>query len=196
MANHAIVATRRNEIGERWLRGESVTSIAASMHIPLGTCRHDLHFIRRSLLSGSPDVLRMARARTMAAAELVQAKAWRRIGALEAQAEPDDHAISGYLGVILRGLAQSAKVAGLDGKPADSIRAALLDRAALDWVSEHRPYDPLDELIASSLGGAGGGGWRAAARAFEARDMEYDDDEPDDDETDAAELGESRAITG
>src|SRR5258708_30809340 len=92
MANAEIVASRRDEIGQRWLRGQSVASIAAETGTAYGTVKNDLDEIRQEMLRGHGDVLRMARARTLASIELVAAPAWERVVALGAQAEPDEQA--------------------------------------------------------------------------------------------------------
>jgi hypothetical protein len=116
MANAAIVASRRDEIAARWLKGQSVVSIAHELHMPLGTCKHHLALIRRAMVAGQPDVLRLARARGLAIAELVSAQAWRRVDALAAQSEPDDQterAMIAYLGLVLKTEMHAARLAGL-----------------------------------------------------------------------------------
>jgi hypothetical protein len=160
MANAAEVATKRDEIGQRWLRGQPVSQIARETGVPLGTVKHDLAVIRRAMLAGQGDVLRLARARTMATVELVAAQAWQRIDALSGQAEPDEQAISGYLNVVLKAQMQAAKIAGLlVGQPDGLVQKRVIDRDITAWIEEHDPdvaaqkaYNrELDKLIYESF---------------------------------------------
>ncbi len=104
IANAEIVAARRDEIAARWLKGQSVASIAHDLHLPLGTCKHHL------------------------------ALAWQRLDALTAQAAPDEHSIIGYLGVVLKAEAHASRLAGLtqpDSQVQDKIvNADLRDEVA------------------------------------------------------------------
>src|SRR5260370_33521500 len=141
MANAEILAARRDEIAARWLKGQSVASIAHELHIPLGTCKHHLALIRRAMVAGQPSVLRLARSRSMAVAELVSAQAWQRLDALTAQAAPDEHSIIGYLGVVLKAEAHAARLAGLtqpDSQGQDKIGNADLR----DEVARQDPETP------------------------------------------------------
>jgi hypothetical protein len=144
MANTAIVASRRNDIARRWLRGESVSSIAESTGVPFGTVRHDLHFVRRALLAGQGEVLRACRAKTMAAVEDTISEAWRCVDALKAAppAERDWPALNASLTLILRGHAQLAKVAGLGAPPdAPRLQHDVLWRDVWTWVKENDPEE-------------------------------------------------------
>ena len=139
MANTSIVADRRDKIGARWLKGQSVASIARDLHIPLGTVKHDLHYIRSVLRSGQGDVLRMVRARSLAVIELVCAEAWRRLDTLCASDEPDEHAIIGYMGVLLKGQGQAAKLAGLPSELPSKEAWWLFHQEMSAWIDEHIP---------------------------------------------------------
>src|SRR5260370_15707859 len=165
MANAEIVAARRDEIAARWLKGESVASIAHDMHLPLGTCKHRLALIRRAMVAGQPSVLRLARSRSMAVAELVSAQAWQRLDALTAQDKPDEHSIIGYLGVVLKAEAHASRLAGLtqpDSQVQDKIVNADLrdDGARQDPETrgrqgQARPPPPIMAAACSDVAGPG-----------------------------------------
>src|SRR5260221_7966376 len=140
MANAEIVASRRDEIGQRWLRGQSVASIAAETGTPYGTVKHDLHCIHQEMLRGQGDVLRMARARTLASIELVAAHAWGRGDALGAQAEPDEQAVVAYLNIVLKAEMQGAKIAGLIvSQPDQAVQRHVVNRDLETWIEERDP---------------------------------------------------------
>jgi hypothetical protein len=139
MANTSVVANRRDEIGARWLKGQSVASIARELDVPLGTVKHDLHYIRSELRVGQGDVLRMIRARSMAVIELVCAEAWRRLDALTGSDEPDDQAIIGYMGVLLKGQGQAAKLAGLPTQATSDVAYRVFNRDIYAWIEENVP---------------------------------------------------------
>ena len=138
IANAEIVAARRDEIAARWLKGQSVASIAHDLHLPLGTCKHHLALIRRAMVAGQPSVLRLARSRSMAVAELVSAQAWQRLDALTAQAAPDEHSIIGYLGVVLKAEAHASRLAGLT-QPDSQVQDKIVNADLRDEVARQDP---------------------------------------------------------
>jgi hypothetical protein len=138
MANAEIVAARRDEIAARWLKGQSVASIAHELHIPLGTCKHHLALIRRAMVAGQPSVLRLARSRSMAVAELVSAQAWQRLDTLTTQDKPDEHSIIGYLGVVLKAEAHAARLAGLT-QPDSQVQDKIVNADLRDEVARQDP---------------------------------------------------------
>ncbi len=140
MANDELVASRRDEIGQRWLRGQSVATIARETGVPVGTVRHDLETIHQELLRGQGDVLRMARSRTMATIELVTAHAWERVEQLQRQAEPDEQAVLAYLTLVLKAEMQTAKIAGLIvSQPDQVVQQQVVNRDLHTWIEERDP---------------------------------------------------------
>jgi hypothetical protein len=164
MANAEVVAIRRDNIAQRWLKGQSVASIAAETGEPLGTVKHDLHFVRQAMLAGTGDVVRLTRSRSMATIELVAAQAWQRLDALSAQDEPDDGALTGYLNVVLKAEAHAAKLAGIGGAPS-FILERLLNTDLHTWLDAQ---DKAKE--------------RAELRALQRYDDEDEEDEPDEED--------------
>jgi hypothetical protein len=193
MSNQAVVTARRNQIAQRWLRNESASSIAAARGLPVGTIKHDLDSIRKNLIDGQGEALRLARAKAIAGAEQVIAKSWERLVLLEAQpaADQDERAIGAYLTLILKAQAQLARLAGvLVGKPsfvvqrvvndglsqyADGLEKARSLAETRAWMAEH---DFMDEDLedeetqgeeASPSSGEDDGTWQSAARQLEHR---------------------------
>ena len=167
MANSVVVASRRDTIAQRWLKGQSIASIAQETGIPLGTVKHDLHFVRQAMLSGQGDVVRLARSRAMATIELVAAQAWQRVDKLAARTKgnPDDQTILGYLNVVLKTQAQTAKLAGVDGALSDYLAREVVNRDLGEWVDAHDPDEIAHKRLLASI---------------DDEDGEEDEDEADD----------------
>ncbi|MGZ3636882.1 MAG: hypothetical protein ACXVCX_03470 [Ktedonobacterales bacterium] len=121
MANSDIVAARRDEIQQLWLRGVSVSNIAAQTNTPLGTVKHDLAVIRRMLAAQHAGDVRLARAALLASVRDVLQVVWQRYDAY-LQRPPDacdERVLASYLGSVLKAHTLLGKLTGATAAPSE-----------------------------------------------------------------------------
>jgi hypothetical protein len=76
MASSGEVTTRRQKVGELWLRGVSTLSIATSLKMPERTVRQDIKAVRTQLDKDRVDEFEERRTRSIAVLRKVQQEAW------------------------------------------------------------------------------------------------------------------------
>jgi hypothetical protein len=142
MAESAVVAKRRQNVADLWLRGMPVLRIAKTLQVPHRTVRSDILALRKELALERVTDLEACRDRSVAVFRKAQQEAWLLFARL-------DNASSSKLGALNTIVAVETTIARLEGTLGPNV--SINQTTNVNLAAQEEEFERIQETIAQAL---------------------------------------------